>query len=68
MCNCNNGYIEYWYSKESFDKMTAWQKLGWLKFEYENEYKELDKEDKRLFIQKGYTYCPTCKRAYQGEK
>ena len=61
-CRCNNGYIEYWY--KDFKELSAKEKLGWLKFEYEDEYKNLDKADKKLFVEKGWTYCPTCKRAY----
>lgn len=64
MCNCNKGYIEYWFDLKGFFEMTAWCRLGWLKEEYPFEYRELSKEDKKLFIQKGYTYCPTCKKAY----
>ena len=57
-CRCKNGYIEYWY--DDFDKMSAKDKLGWLKFEYPREYKMWDKEDKKEFIRTGYIYCPIC--------
>lgn len=57
-CRCKNGYIKYWY--DDFDKMSAKDKLSWLKFEYEEEYAELSKEDKREFIRTGEVPCPIC--------
>ena len=61
-CRCKNGYIEYWY--DNFKELSCKDKLGWLKFEYGYAYRELSKEDKKLFVKEGWTYCPTCKKAY----
>lgn len=58
MCRCNNGYIEYWY--DDFKSLSAKTKLGWLKFEYSDEYEDLTKEDKRDFIKNGWCYCRSC--------
>ncbi len=58
MCRCKKGYIEYWY--DDFDKMSAKDKLSWLKFEYEEEYKMLSQQEKRDFIKFGYVVCPIC--------
>lgn len=58
MCVCNKGYIEYWY--DDFDTLSAKEKLAWLKFEYEDEYNKLTKEEKKDFIKYGYVCCPNC--------
>lgn len=40
--------------------MSAKDKLSWLKFEYEEEYKMLSQQEKRDFIEFGYVVCPLC--------
>lgn len=54
----NNCQIKYWYDDVS--KLSAKEKLGWLKAEYEEEYKNLTKEDKKEFIKDGKCYCRNC--------
>lgn len=54
----NNCQIKYWY--DDFSKLSAKEKLGWLKAEYSNEYETLTKEDKKEFIQYGKCYCRLC--------
>lgn len=56
---CNgHGIIEYSY--DDWDKMSAKQKLGYLKFEEEGIYLTMSKEEKKEYIKYGYYPCNAC--------